>query len=168
MAGKPGFKQVVCPKGHYYSIGGRTGNGSCLICYKIYQKTYRRKNKQRLAKLEKEHRDTHKQECLEYKRKYRKEHPEVHRLSNAKREIKRNLRTPKFGQRGIKTFVKKCPKSKTVDHYIPLLGDFVSGLNVIWNLQYLTRSANSSKNNKCNLLEASEWYGKLLEKARLK
>ena len=55
-----------------------------------------------------------------------------------------------------------------VDHYIPLQGYEVSGLNVIWNLQYLTIEANRVKNNDANLAEISEWYGKLLKEAGLK
>jgi hypothetical protein len=135
-----------------------------------------------LAKA-KEYYLTHLEEILEYHRKYfqdhkdeiyikskeyRDAHPEVHRLSNTKQEIKRKSRIPKFGQRGIKTFYTNKPNGMEIDHYIPLQGDFVSGLHVIWNLQYLTPHANRVKNNNIDLLEASEWYGKLLEQAGLK
>jgi len=56
----------------------------------------------------------------------------------------------------------------TQEHYIPLQGKKVAGLHVIWNLSYLSQSENSKKGNRIDLLEASEWYGKILEEAGLK
>jgi len=48
----------------------------------------------------------------------------------------------------IKEFYLQCPLHMTVDHIVPLNGKYVSGLHTIHNLQYLTKSANSSKSNK--------------------
>jgi 5-methylcytosine-specific restriction endonuclease McrA len=60
----------------------------------------------------------------------------------------RNLRIPQFGQDGIKEFYEKCPKGMVVDHIIPLQGKLISGLHVIWNLQYLTPHDNLKKGNR--------------------
>lgn len=58
-------------------------------------------------------------------------------------------RTPKWSETDkIKEFYAKCPEGCAVDHIIPLQGDNVSGLHVLNNLQYLTKSENSSKRNK--------------------
>lgn len=48
----------------------------------------------------------------------------------------------------IKEFYKNCPKGFEVDHIIPLNGKEVSGLHVLANLQYLTKSENILKGNK--------------------
>ena len=60
----------------------------------------------------------------------------------------------------IEEIYAKRPKGLTVDHIVPLKGidpvtrkHFVSGLNVPWNLQYLTLSENGKKQNKVDRKE---------------
>jgi len=107
-------------------------------------------------------------EIISKQKQYIKEHPEIRKLAALRAHAKRKLRIPKWGQEGIVEFYHNALKDMEVDHIIPLCGKKVSGLHVIWNLQYLTESENSKKSNKCNLLEAPEWYGKILEQAGLK
>ena len=58
-------------------------------------------------------------------------------------------RTPSWADlKAISKFYEDCPKGYEVDHIIPLQGRNVSGLHVLGNLQYLTKSDNCKKSNK--------------------
>ena len=80
--------------------------------------------------------------------KWQKQNPKKVYISAHKSKLKRLKRVPKFGQNGIKDFYKNCPVGYEIDHKIPLRGKKVSGLHVIWNLQYLTSLQNKRKGNK--------------------
>jgi hypothetical protein len=150
------IQKQFCPKGHDTFVTGRYSGSMCKECLKEYQTTYRLK---------------HAEEYKVYFKQRLQNNPELrklNRLYKLKSKTKRGKRIVKWGQEGIKEFYKSCPKNKVVDHIIPLLGKLVSGLHVHWNLQYLTKPQNDKKNNKCNLLEASKWYGKILENAGIK
>lgn len=112
--------------------------------------------------------ESHKKEILAQMKAYIKEHPEIHKVASAKNRVKRSQSDVLWGQDGIKEFYKNMPNDMSGDHIIPLVNDYVRGLHVIWNLQYLTPSQNSSKNNNINLLDASVWYGNILKEAGLK
>lgn len=64
------------------------------------------------------------------------------------RQAKLLQRLPMWSDRtAIIEFYKNRPSGMSVDHIIPLCGKNVSGLHVLENLQYLTRSQNSRKSN---------------------
>ena len=68
---------------------------------------------------------------------------------NAKRRSAKLQRTPAWADlEAIKQFYAECPKGYEVDHIVPLQGVNVSGFHVLNNLQYLTKSENSSKGNR--------------------
>jgi len=60
--------------------------------------------------------------------------------------LKRTVRWANL--KAIKEFFINCPIGYAVDHIVPLQGVNVSGLHVLNNLQYLTKSENSIKGNK--------------------
>jgi len=90
---------------------------------------------------------------------YAKNNPHKVNALNSSRRSSKIKRTPNWltsGQKkeiqyfyDLSSFLTKITKIRhEVDHIIPLLGRTVSGLHVPWNLQILTKSENSSKNNR--------------------
>ena len=68
---------------------------------------------------------------------------------STKYKVAKLNRLPVWADLGeIATIYENCPVGYQIDHIIPLQGAKVSGLHVAENLQYLTPSENSSKNNK--------------------
>ena len=68
---------------------------------------------------------------------------------NAKRRAAKLQRTPAWADlEAIKKFYDNCPEGYAVDHIVPLQGVNISGLHVLNNLQYLTKSENSKKGNR--------------------
>lgn len=176
----PALPVQFCPKGHDTFICGRTKNNQCRICArksnktwleseigKAYIKEYHKTPQYVVyhAEYDPEYDKKRRQtpEYKEYHVQYQQEHLAAHNLATLKCSTNRALRVPQFGQDGILEFYTNKPNVYTVDHIIPLQGRKVSGLYVRWNLQYLTLFENSSKHNKANLKEISEWYGKLLD-----
>lgn len=84
---------------------------------------------------------------------------------NKRRSVKLNS-SPKWltnkQLQEIKDFYINCPKGYVVDHIIPLQNKDVQGLHVPWNLQYLTRSENSSKFNRFDFTYNNDSWRKSL------
>ncbi len=134
-----------CPAGHDTSITGRTRTArTCNVCLKAYTKRVRS------GKFRDKYRTYHRLYSRKYMPAYRKAHPEIYRVSDIKNHARRGLRVPAFGQEGIRQFYRDCPPGMVIDHIAPLQGALVSGLHVVWNLQYLTPEENAKKYNKFN------------------
>lgn len=66
---------------------------------------------------------------------------------NIQRKKAIKLRTPAWAdKKAITNFYMERPEGYEVDHIIPLQGDFVSGLHILENLQYLPAEENHRKN----------------------
>lgn len=71
------------------------------------------------------------------------------RANVAKYKAKKLLATPAWADLDkIREFYANCPEGYHVDHIIPLQGEYISGLHVENNLQYLLARDNLSKGNK--------------------
>jgi hypothetical protein len=69
------------------------------------------------------------------------------------KEEKIRLATPAWCDKSsLNQFLVNCPDGHHVDHIIPLRGEFVWGLNIPENLQYLPAQENIYKNNKIDPL----------------
>jgi hypothetical protein len=73
-----------------------------------------------------------------------------------------NATPPWLDKQSLITILKEGPKGHHVDHIIPVTHKDVCGLNVPWNLQYLTKAENLAKSNKFDINKPLK-YLKLME-----
>jgi hypothetical protein len=147
----------------------------CRYCYnKEYMKTYYPANKHKINEQKSEwyykNRDVqlaktktryeqNPQKAKAAAVRWKKRNPEKVNAYTTKRRSDKLNRTPNWESYSkIVEFYHNCPEGMTVDHIIPLKGKNVSGLNVSWNLQYLTPHENFSKINSFDgTYENSNW-----------
>lgn len=114
-----------------------------------YQKEYAFNNKEHIKKVRAEYRINNLEKIREINREYKKNNKGIINAQCAKRRADKILRTPKWANiEEIKEYYNNCPEGQHVDHIYPLKGEYVSGLHVIENLQYLDAFDNMSKGNK--------------------
>lgn len=122
----------------YYKNGGKQ---------KKYE--WHEKNKEKRRLYYKEYRKNNLSSIRRNASKYQKQNPEKCLHHTRLRQALKINATPKWADvEKIKEIYKKCPNDMHVDHIIPLKNNFVCGLHVENNLQYLTVFENLSKGNK--------------------
>lgn len=143
-----------------------TRNRVCIVCDAIYAKEYSKARYHANIDSEREYRRLHylknKQAYIEAARRNEKPYarktegvrdksksPHYWSAKVAEHRAGKKQRTPTWADlEAIEQFYRNCPAGYEVDHVIPLNGTIVSGLHVLNNLQYLTRSENASKGNR--------------------
>ena len=88
--------------------------------------------------------------ALRLTRDYRKRNPHVYAAhAAARRASKRQATPPWVNHAAIRAVYKMAAvKGLTVDHIVPLKHSTLCGLHVPWNLQLLSKKANSAKHNR--------------------
>ena len=142
----------------------------CKTCRKQVCKDYNLRNPEKRRETITKYYSTHKAEVIKRTLKSRKINAQTHAsYKRAKKKYRATLRgkslhafyqrtrdatqrqaTPSWANLNkIRLIYLKCPRNMEVDHIIPLKGKNVCGLHVDYNLQYLTKSENSRKGNRC-------------------
>lgn len=142
------FTGKPCKRGH---IAERHVTGGCVVCanedqIKYYQQNpekYRRANRDYFQRPDVKERNRIRQS------QFYEDNKHLCRSISSYCRAQRLLRVPAWSEKEeIKRFYENCPDGYEVDHIIPLLGELVSGLHVMCNLQYLPKHENRSKGNK--------------------
>jgi hypothetical protein len=144
----PALKQRYCLRGHDTAVVGRSASYKCRQC----EKERHIANREVICATTRLWQKKNPERFREKTRRWKHSHPAQVLATTRNRQCAKLHRTPTFGQSGIANFYRRCPPGMTVDHIYPLQGKEVSGLHVVWNLQYLSPIDNSKKGNKMPIL----------------
>jgi len=130
--------------GYYHSNKER-----CLASIKAYTKSLPFEIR---TKPSKKYRESHREQCRETSKLHRKNNPHMYTADAANRRAIKRQRCPKWLSEEHKKQMRDIYKDARqrgmhVDHIVPLIGEFVSGLHVPWNLQPLYPADNLAKSN---------------------
>lgn len=115
-------------------------NGNCADCLREANRRYQAKNRDALLPKKRVWVSEHRALTTVRQAAWQKAN-----YSKTARASRRRATPPWVDRRQIAAFYAATPEGMTVDHIVPLNGDAVCGLHVPWNLQYLSKSANSAK-----------------------
>ena len=119
---------------------------------KALNKAWREANKEKIKAYKKEknkaYYEVNKEKMKANSRHYAKNNKGIINAISSKRRADKIRATPSWANlEKIKEIYKNCPKGYHVDHIIPLRSEYVCGLHVENNLQYLTATENLQKSN---------------------
>lgn len=146
LGSKHYFTGKPCKRGH---IDFRYVTGGCAECAREDMRSDYKKDPQKAMNATVRYREKERERTNAIQRAYYARHHDKIRAEQAEHRARRMYRVPLWSEReAIKEFYKNCPEGYEVDHIYPLQGETVSGLHVLNNLQYLTRSQNRAKRNR--------------------
>lgn len=114
------------------------------------------KNKVKRAIARRSLYESNRQAIADYAKQWQKNNNGRVKAIKARRRAALLMATPEWARSGeiwrrLVLVYESCPSGLEVDHIVPLQGKDVCGLHVPWNLQYLTKSENSSKGNRLTI-----------------
>lgn len=159
------FTGKACKRGHVdrrYAI-----SGTCFSCNRLCRNAWRKANPEkasaeviawRKTNFEKEKvtaaawQKANAAKCRASSAAWDKANPGKACAKTMKRHAAKLQRTPSWADlEAIEAFYVARPEGFHVDHKIPLRGEFISGLHVLNNLQYLLATENIAKGNRLDL-----------------
>ena len=125
-------------------------SGRQLYCSKdCKNEAYREANPEYFTERWKIYYEIHREHLSKASSRWGEKNPGLNTYLSAKRKKRIKQATPPWADLdAIRLFYAFRPEGMEVDHIIPISGKNICGLNIVDNLQYLSRSANASKNNK--------------------
>jgi hypothetical protein len=134
---------------------------NCKTCTRKYKADWEKEHKTSSAESDRRYREENRLQVRASQKAYRLANKEKYAAWSAKRRAAKLQRLPKWADlKAIQKFYENCPSGMTVDHIVPLQGEFVTGLHVENNLQYLTMEENSKKNNRIDLDAFNKQFSK--------
>lgn len=117
--------------------------------YNSYLREWARKNSDRKKIISSRWRSRNKEESRRLTAAWAKNNKHLRNASSAKRRAYKLQATPSWSDLDlIKLYYTMCPEGFHVDHIVPLQGENVCGLHVLWNLQFLPAEENLRKGNR--------------------
>jgi hypothetical protein len=145
------FTGRPCKYGH---VDVRYVTGGCATCQREHTKKCYAKHSQQKNKQTCEWREANRDGARAIQRAYYARNSNKIRAEQTLIRAKRLQRVPPWCEKDIiLQFYLLCPEGMQVDHELPLQGEFVSGLHVLDNLQYLTEGDNKAKRHFVDLEE---------------
>ncbi len=125
---------------------------NCKTCEIAYKSKWHEANHEEMRESDRRYREENRPKVRSAQKTYRLANKERYAAYAAKRRAAKLQRLPKWADlKAIQEFYENCPPGLTVDHIIPLQGEFITGLHIESNLKYLTIEENSKKNNRIDL-----------------
>lgn len=125
-------------------------SGRQLYCSRdCKNEAYREENPDYFITRWKKYYAKHREHLSKASSRWGKQNPGLASYISTKRKKRIKQATPDWADlEAIRVFYEYRPDKMEVDHIVPISGETVCGLHIIENLQYLSRSANASKNNR--------------------